>query len=162
MLNGLHPAVVHSYNASEKTCEITLVGVTDGTQEKIIAEIAFPIGDKSAHTDIRILSGDTVWVEFMGGDMRHPIITHFRTKRTGNQTAWRKLHHANIDLTADDVLVLKASTIKIIGDVVHTGSQSTSGNMAVVGELKNDGVNVGKTHTHNGVQVGGQSTGTPQ
>lgn len=153
MLNGLHPAVVVSYNASEKTCEITLVGVTDGTQEKITAEIAFPIGDKSYHTDIRIMSGDTVWVEFMGGDMRHPIITHFRTKRAGNETAWRKLHHANIELKADGTLVLDAVNILLKGVVTQTGGDASfSGTVTAAVDVKGGGKSL-IGHKNGGVGV---------
>ena len=141
-------------------------GVTNGANACLVAKIAFPIGDKGNHTDIRILSGDTVWVMFEGGDMRHPIITHYRNHETGNNIDWRKFHHANIELTADGVMVLTAPTIKITGNIVHSGNQSTSGNMGVGGSLTNKGVNTGSTHTHpqndgndNG---GGTNTGTAQ
>ena len=166
MLNtGLYPAVIKSYNPAMKTCEVVMDGVTSGANGSIIAKIAFPIGDKGQHTDIRILAGDTVWVMFEGGDMRHPIITHYRNHESGNAIDWRKFHHANIEMTADGVLVITAPIIQINGNITHTGNQTTSGNMSVGGTMSNMGTDVGSTHTHpqndgndNG---GGTNTGTP-
>ncbi len=69
------------------------------------AEIEYPIGDKSRAgtntTEIEITPGDTVWVAFIGGDPRYPIITGYRNPQSGNSADWRRWHHANIELIAD-------------------------------------------------------------
>jgi phage baseplate assembly protein gpV len=36
-----------------------------------------------------------------------------------------------------------------------------TGNLSVTGTMTNNGVNVGSTHVHGGVQSGGSPTGTP-
>lgn len=41
------------------------------------------------------------------------------------------------------------------------GASSISGNLTITGTLTNNGVDVGSTHRHGGVQTGGGTTGTP-
>lgn len=112
-------------------------GVTSGTSGLITAEINYAIGDDSAKTDVEILVGARVNVMFEGGDMRHPIIMGFRNKRTGNEKNQRYWHHDNIEMSAGGILLLKASNIKIVGNLEVTG-----------GSMTHNGVNVGSTHTH--------------
>lgn len=145
MNNGLYPATVKSHNVATKTCQIILNGVTDGTAQTLTAHIAYPIGDVSTHTDIAIHGGDLVWVMFEGGDMRHPIITHFRNRLTGNETDWRRWAHENIELSAGGILLIKASA-------VHIESE----------RLTHNGVNIGSTHQHGGVAKGGAKTNDPE
>ena len=52
-------------------------------------------------------------------------------------------------------LTLKATNIVIQGNVALTG------NLGVSGSLANDGVDIGKTHKHSGVQSGSNNTGNP-
>lgn len=110
-LSGLWPAVVKSYDGPSRTCIVDIPGITDGADAGLEAEIKYPIGDKSAHatmTEIEILAGDKVWVEFIQGDPRYPIITGWRNPRTGNDTAFRRFHHANVELLGDALVVLSA------------------------------------------------------
>ena len=60
-----------------------------------------------------------------------------------------------VRLMADGTVNINGFTVDPSGNVVSPA------NMAVKGDLQNDGVNVGKTHTHGGVQTGGGNTGTP-
>lgn len=147
-MNGLYPATIESYDAASKTCKVTMDGVTSGTSGLLTAEIGYPIGDKSPHTDIKIFGGELVWIMFEAGDMRHPIITHFRNKRTGNEMDWRKFHHDNIGMSADDTLIIKAKSIVFESD-----------------SFTHNSVNVGSTHVHSqkdGNHFGGDiDTSTP-
>lgn len=99
MMYGKHPAVIKSYDAEKKMCMVEIPGVTDGSQAE--AELSFPVGDKSEHTDIRILPGDRCWVEFVGGDTRYPLITGFRPKHAGNVVDYRRMEHKHIESDAD-------------------------------------------------------------
>lgn len=104
LLAGKFPAVISSYDANTRTCEITIAGQTDGAESKLIAEIEYPIGDKARHatkTEIEILPGDLVWIEFIQGDPRFPLITGWRNPTKGNSIGWRRWHHANIELLAE-------------------------------------------------------------
>ncbi|MGL5948129.1 MAG: hypothetical protein ACRCYV_03585 [Aeromonas sp.] len=108
-LHGKWPAVVASYDGASRTCEITLPAHADNA--RLLAEIAYPIGDKSRHatmSEIEILPGDLVWVEFIQGDPRFPLITGWRNPTQGNDTGWRRWHQANIELNADALLQLNA------------------------------------------------------
>ena len=105
LMPGRYPAIVKSYNQARRTCRIEIPGLTDGGDVLPEAEIEYPIGDKSRvgtnTTEIEITPGDTVWVAFIGGDPRYPIITGYRNPQSGNSADWRRWHHANIELIAD-------------------------------------------------------------
>lgn len=59
-----------------------------------------------------------------------------------------ELSPARIKITAPDVMI-------------NTGLLTVNGNVATVGTLTNNGVNVGSTHAHTGVQTGGGTSGPP-
>lgn len=115
MLPSRWPGEVVSYDAARRICRVQIPGITDGSTEFPEATIEQAIGDKSEHTEIRILPGDRVWLAFECGDSRFPIITGFRAKETGNETAFRRWHHANIELTADGILRINADQVEING-----------------------------------------------
>lgn len=108
MLPSLTPGFVDSYDPARKTCRVAIPGQTDGAEILPEAEFCFPVGDKSEHTDIRILKGDRVWLAFLNGDARFPVIMGYRPKQNGNETAWRRFHHDNIEHQADTDLHLQA------------------------------------------------------
>ncbi len=105
LMPGRYPAIVKTYNQARRTCRVEIPGLTDGGDVLPEAEIEYPIGDKSRvganTTEIEITPGDTVWVAFIGGDPRYPIITGYRNPQSGNSADWRRWHHANIELIAD-------------------------------------------------------------
>lgn len=105
LMPGRYPAIVKTYSQARRTCRVEIPGLTDGGDVLPEAEIEYPIGDKSRAgantTEIEITPGDTVWVAFIGGDPRYPIITGYRNPQSGNSADWRRWHHANIELIAD-------------------------------------------------------------
>lgn len=132
---GKWPAFVASYDGPKRECRVRIPGITDGSNVMPLATIEYPIGDRPKAddskdwTEIRILVGDAVWVEFECGDPRYPIITGFRVPREGNPVDWRRWRHANIEITADGEMVLNATnlTLNIGGNVVeHIGGNRTS------------------------------------
>lgn len=156
LMPGRYPAVVKSYDPQKRTCRIEIPGLTDGGDVMPEAEIEYPIGDKSRlgnyTTEIEIWPGDTVWVAFIGGDPRYPVITGYRNPRAGNSGDWRRWHHKNIELSADTNIVIQAGgsvTIKAGSVLIESDS------------LTHNGVNVGDTHIHGGVLPGPSDTSTP-
>ena len=107
-MHGRYPAIVKTYDQAKRTCRIEIPGLTDGGDVLPEAEIEYPIGDKSRkgqfETELEILPGDTVWVAFICGDPRYPVITGYRNPQTGNSADWRRYHHANIELLADKLM----------------------------------------------------------
>lgn len=108
-LSNYTPGFVREVDAARRLCRVEIPGVTDGADVLPLAMLSYPIGDKSEHTEIRIVPGDRVWLDFVNGDPRFPIITGFRPKETDNALAWRRWHHDNIELQADDDLKLLAT-----------------------------------------------------
>lgn len=159
---GKYPAIVREYLAESRTCRVEVPGITDGAEVMPLAEIEYPIGDKSkaqGHaTEIEILPGDTVWIEFIAGDARYPLITGWRNPGAGNSTGWRRLHHANIELTADGVLRLNAEKIELNASasvVLSAPDAQINASTAVSGSaLTHNGKDVGDTHTHSGRGTG--------
>lgn len=156
LMPGRYPAVVVSYDWQKRTCRIEIPGLTDGGDVMPEAEIEYPIGDKSRTgdyaTEIEISPGDTVWVAFIGGDPRYPVITGYRNPHAGNSGDWRRWHHKNIELSADTNIVIQAGgsvTIKAGSVLIESDS------------LTHNGVNVGDTHIHGGVLPGPSDTSTP-
>lgn len=129
---GRYPAIVKSYNQAKRTCRIEIPGVTDGGDTLPEAEIEYPIGDKSRNgtpTEIEILPNDTVWVSFLAGDPRYPIITGWRNPETGNSADWRRYHHKNIELLADQIMHFMVSSSEITIDpssIVEKTNQKTT------------------------------------
>jgi len=118
LMPGRYPAIVKSYNPAHRTCRIEIPGLTDGGDVLPEAEVEYSIGDKSRsgqfETEIEILPGDTVWIAFIGGDPRYPIITGWRNPQIGNSIDWRRFHHRNIEMLADGTLRLAVGASEIV------------------------------------------------
>jgi uncharacterized protein involved in type VI secretion and phage assembly len=116
-------------------------------------------------TEIEILKGDSVWVAFIGGDPRYPIITGWRNPGAGNSVDWRRTHHANIEMTADGLFRINADRFEINASasvVINSAKATINADTAINGEgLTHNGVNVGATHTHKNVKAGQDKTGAP-
>lgn len=158
---GRYPAVVKSYDKNRRTCRIEIPGLTDGADVLPEAEIMYPIGDKSRTvnyaTEIEMLPDDTVWLSFIGGDPRYPVIDGYRNPQAGNSVDWRRWHHANIELIANNTLRLNAQTIEITATNILI-----NGNVTVTGDvLTHNNVNVGDDHKHSNVTIGSSNTGNP-
>lgn len=112
VLPGRYPATVAEYLPESRQARITIPNVTTGGKLQPLAEIEYPVGDRSSGantTEIEIVEGDSVWIAFIGGDSRYPIITGFRNPNSGNDIEWRRFHHANIELLADDAINIIAT-----------------------------------------------------
>jgi hypothetical protein len=159
LMPGIYPAVIKSYDKVTRTCRVDIPGITQGGDAYPIAEVMYPIGDKSrtgTHaTEIEMLTGDAVWVMFIGGDSRYPVIYGYRNPRAGNSADWRRFHHANIELTADGTLKLNAATVEInAANVVINGDTDINGST-----LTHNNKSIGDTHAHSDPQGG--NTGAP-
>ncbi|WP_238512695.1 hypothetical protein [Pandoraea apista] len=150
---GRYPAIVRGYDAGARMCRVEIPGLTDGGDVLPLAEIEYSLGDKSRaganSTEIEITAGDPVWVAFIGGDARYPIITGYRNPQAGNSTGWRRWHHANMELLADALMNLIAQGDVLIKSGSHVTVQAPSATVQaddthVTGNLTVDGAIVGK------------------
>lgn len=165
---GRYPAIVDSYDGPSRTCRVRIPGITDGGDVMPVAEIEYPIGDRSKglhQTEIEILKGDSVWVSFIGGDPRYPIITGWRNPGAGNSVEWRRFHHANIEMTADGIFRINADKFELnakTSAVINSAKAEVNADTAINGgSLTHNGTNVGDSHTHGGVKAGSDSSSTP-
>lgn len=131
-----YPAVVRSVDRDRREVRVEIPGITDGAEVFPLAEIEYPIGDRSEQTEIRIVEGDRVWVAFHAGDPRYPIITGFRAKHAGNGIEWRRWAHDNFEITADGIhriiamekaeVIVGASKIEVTDGVIKLIAGSAS------------------------------------
>lgn len=162
-LYGKYPAIVRGIDSAKRLYRVEIPSITDGAELLPLADVEYAIGDKSEHTEVRVLVGDRVWVEFIGGDPRYPLITGYRAKNTGNEVGTRRWHHDNFQTDADGNYVVNAGTritlnvggtlINIANGVVTIDASQTNitGNVAIEGNL-----NVAQVTTTGGLS----STGT--
>lgn len=118
-----YPAIVKEYIPEKHQARVEILGYTDGDNKYPLAEIEYPAGDKFNHTEIRILAGDSVWVDFINDDPFYPIITGYRNPETGNVNKWRRFHHENMELESDSNMILRGENlllnfknITVVGD----------------------------------------------
>lgn len=117
MMGGRYPAVIKSYDDEKRECRVSIEGITDGADVFPLAEIEYPIGDKSRDrypTEIEIFEGDLVWVSFIRGDPRYPIITGWRNPSVDNSVGTRRWHHENVEVLAETKILLKVGNSQII------------------------------------------------
>jgi hypothetical protein len=175
---GRYPAIVRGYDAAARMCRVEIPGLTDGGDVLPEAEIEYPIGDTSRAgantTEIEITPGDAVWIAFIGGDARYPVITGYRNPQAGNSVDWRRWHHKNMELLADllmkliagsDILIQSGTkiTLKAPEVVLDTPQTTLTGNESVAGGLSVAGAGAGTATSINGnVAVNGNvdATGT--
>lgn len=163
---GKYPAIIKEYDKVTRTCRVEIPQITSGGDVLPNAEICYPIGDKSQireniiTTEIELLPNDTVWVEFLNGDQNHPIIVGYRNPQTNNDVDWRRWHHKNVQIIADEQMLFNAANmvITLSGDLTINATGNVAINSAT---LKHNGKNVGQDHKHSGVQTGGGNTGNP-
>lgn len=84
--------------------------MTDGAETLPLAECLQPLGDRTEDNEIRIKEGDRVYVQFLAGDPRHPIIVGFRAKNTGNNIGRRHFEQDNMHSIADETQLHEAGT----------------------------------------------------
>lgn len=164
-----YPAVIKEYNAEKRTVRIEAIGLFADDILLPEAELEYNLGDKSKHTEIEILVGDAVWIDFINDDPRYPIVTGYRNPLVGNSVDWRKWHHKNIELNADDTMILNAKKLIIEADTIQvtaktsttidsktttiTSETTHNGNITTNGEVSANGVKL-STHKHVGDSMG--------
>lgn len=118
MLPSLVPGFVEGVegNRENRIIRVSFAPYTDGATEWPEAQMCYPMGDDSDNTEIRIVVGKPVWLAFLGGDPRYPIIMGARPVYTGNEQSTRRWDHDNFELNADDNYVVNAGkNITLIG-----------------------------------------------
>ncbi len=189
-LPGIYPAEVVSYDQGRRTVTVSIPGVTDGAVALAEAQLVYPLGDKTDNTEIEILPGDRVWVMFINGDARHPVVMGYRPRHQENRADWRRWHHANLELEADAQFTVQAADIRmnangtvtikagaamtlegatvlikgpttIDGTLSVTGPTSLQSGLAVSGTATANGKNIGSDHSHTNVQGGTGTSGPP-
>lgn len=108
MPSNKHPGFIRQVDRDRREVRVEIPPFTDGASELPIAEIEYPIGDDSRDTEIRLVEGREVWIEFIAGDPRRPLITGFRNPNKGNVVGMRRWNHDNFEINADQVFTVNA------------------------------------------------------
>lgn len=98
-----------------------------------MAEIEYPVGEDSRLTEREMLAGDLVWVTFIAGDSRYPLITGYRNPRVGNVSGIRRLHQQTVKVLADGTLHLQGASITIEGGSVNLNGTTKINGIVQVG-----------------------------
>lgn len=108
MPSNKYPGFIRGVDRDRREVRVEIPPFTDGASELPIAEIEYPIGDDSRDTEIRLVDGREVWIEFIAGDPRRPLITGFRNPNKGNVVGMRRWNHDNFEINADEVFTVNA------------------------------------------------------
>ena len=107
------PAKIISYNRVNRTVQVQIAGLTDGSDNGLTAKIAYPIGEDDRDTEKQILANADVWVFFEGGDFSLPVVWAYRTHGTGSLVGTRRIKQENIELIATEKITIKVGTTVI-------------------------------------------------
>lgn len=110
MPSNPYPAFVRVVDRGRREIRVEIPPYTDGASELPLAEIMYPVGDDSKNTEIRMVEGLPVWVSFIAGDPRRPLIIGCRNPNTGNVVGMRRWNHDNFEINADESLTINAGT----------------------------------------------------
>lgn len=166
------PGVIDSVDSQARVVRVQIPGLTDGAQQYPEAEICYPVGEDSRETDRRIKPGALVWLDFVGGNPKYPIIIGYRCPQQGNAAGVHRTAQQRIEMLADTdmvlsakdgVLTIKAGTKVVLdaGDLEFKGVATFLGPVtleklltlklglaATGGDIQHLGVSVGSRHTH--------------
>lgn len=143
----------------------------------------YPLGDKpkpvgnagkngGKATEIEIMKGDAVWIEFIRGDPRYPLITGHRCTNVGNTFDTRRFNHKKIELVAetnlrlvvgDDTFIeVKSNQVEITTPkLIINGAIEIKGEVVQkVGQISSNGIFMDQ-HVHEGVRPGSGLSGIP-
>lgn len=184
-LGNYIPGFIVSYDGNTRRARVSIPGITDGCEVFPEADFVYAIGFRTEDTELRILPGDRVWLDFVNGDPRYPMITGYRTLGTDNLIDIIRIRQTFIEFIADQSMLLKAtagdvlvqagttltlrcSSIVLDGNVNVTGTLNVQGALTYQagisgnGPARNNGVRVGSDHNHTNVRFGGDISGPPQ
>lgn len=133
--NSNWPAKIISYNRANRTVQVQIAGLTDGSDNGLPAKIAYPIGEDDRDTERQILANADVWVFFEGGDFSLPVVWAYRSHGNGALVGTRRIKQENIELIATEKVKLSVagSMIEIDSEMIKL---SIAGSMIeVAGEM---------------------------
>lgn len=107
------PAKIISYNRANRTVQVQIAGLTDGSDNGLPAKIAYPIGEDDRDTERQILANADVWVFFEGGDLSLPVVWAYRSHGNGALVGTRRIKQENIELIATEKITIKVGTTVI-------------------------------------------------
>lgn len=113
LLHGYYPATILSYNAEERTAQISIPGMTDGAEDGLTAEFAYPVGEDDRDTERLVKVGAEVWIFFEMGQANAPIIAFYRGHQVGAVVDVRRIRQKNIEILATTKITMKAPDVKI-------------------------------------------------
>lgn len=130
-----YPAKLLSYDNKNRTCQVAIVGLTDGLDDGLTASIAYPVGDDDKDTDRLLMAGSDVWVFFEAGDVAYPVVAFFRSHKADVALNTRRIRQKNIELLANQQITLACDTLDI-----HAKNINITGSLNIKGDTNQQGI----------------------
>lgn len=155
MPSNRHPGIIRAVDRARREVRVEVPPFTDGAAEWPVAEIEYPIGDDSRDTEIRLVIDREVWISFIAGDPRRPIITGFRNPNVGNEVGWRRWNHDNLEINADAVVTINAGQqiALVVGGTTFTITAETIASIAAAHSIKGPVTQTGGDITSDKISV---------
>ena len=128
-------AKILSYNAKGRTAQVHIHGLTDGASEGLTATFAYPVGDDDRVTERRIVVGSDVYVFFEDGDQASPVIAFYTSHSTKNLVDVRRIRQKNIELLAEQGVLIETPKLVIKADVEIQGNVTQKGDYTASGTV---------------------------
>lgn len=169
---GYYPATILSYDAASRTARISVEPFTKDAPQGLKARFAYAIGEDDRKTEIKVVSGDEVWIFFESGQPRAPIIAFYRSHSVGVRIDTRAIEQENVEILANSQFAVMADHINLYANGTDIYSDVTiHGQLIVTGDITGaeitgsavkttSGKNL-DTHTHSGVKSGQDTSGLP-
>ncbi|NDY89700.1 hypothetical protein [Ideonella livida] len=166
------PGEIASVDQVRRVVRVRIPGITDGAEVYPEADLCYPLGERPDLSEIRLMPGDPVWLDFVRGNPKYPVVIGYRCPQAGNAQGVRRVQHDQIEMKADSALLveavgggllikagtrikLAAPNLEIDGDAVFRGGVTLERLVTVLqglqvtgGQVKHLGQDIGATHTH--------------
>lgn len=118
-------------------------------------------GSQTSRLDMNVKPGDRCLLILSGTvDRTAPVCIPYSP--AGSSGDVRLVHGSDTVILSGGGVTIRSGFLRVSAPSIQlNGSVTVQGNLAVSGSMMNNGVNVGGSHTHGGVETGNKRTGGP-
>lgn len=151
------PGKIHSVEAG-RVVRVEIPGLTDGAASFPVADVLYPVGDRSNESEIKLLPGDLVWLDFVNDDPNYPVVINYRTGGADDIVGTRRISQNLLEFIAAQNMKIEATsgtvTIKAGTKLVVQAPAEFQQPVEFKSAVTQNGVNIGAPHTHTSAAPG--------